>query len=187
MKKTTKSKNNKVSYRIRSSNRAKRLRIAVYFNGDVLVTKPQRVSYGFTESVVDSKLGWILDKLKFFKINRPKVSRRYSRVQYLNNRDRATQYIFKRVDELNQNYNFKVGKITIKNHRTLWGSCSKKGNLNFNYRVIDLPPYLADYIVVHELCHLREFNHSRRFWGLVERTIPDYKKIRAELKAIKIY
>ena len=187
MKKIVQDKNNKISYRIRSSNGAKRLRIAVYYNGDVLVTKPRRVSYGFTENVVNNKLGWILDKLKFFKINYPKASHRYSKAEYLKNRDKATEFILNNVLDLNKNYNFKVGKITIKNHKTLWGSRSKKGNLNFNYRIVNLPSHLAHYIIVHELCHLKEFNHSRKFWSLVERTIHDYKKIRTELKMIKIY
>jgi predicted metal-dependent hydrolase len=74
------------------------------------------------------------------------------------------------------------GKVFIKNTRTRWGSCSSKGNLNFSYRLSLLPSYLSDYIIVHELCHLREFNHSSKFWDLVGKTMPGYDLHRQELK-----
>jgi predicted metal-dependent hydrolase len=66
--------------------------------------------------------------------------------------------------------------------KSRWGSCSRKKNLNFNYKLIQLPLELADYIVVHELCHLQEFNHGQGFWNLVGETIPDYKARRDELR-----
>jgi len=78
-----------------------------------------------------------------------------------------------------------LNRIAIRNTKSRWGSCSTKGNLNFNYRIVFLPPKLADYLIVHELCHLKEFNHSKRFWDLVARAVPDYKKLQKELKKIK--
>lgn len=85
--------------------------------------------------------------------------------------------------QLTETHRFIYGRIAIKNHKSRWGSCSKKGNLNFNYRIVALPRHLAEYIVAHELCHLLELNHSPRFWHLVGAMFPDYKKLRAELKA----
>ncbi|MBI3553179.1 MAG: M48 family metallopeptidase [Elusimicrobia bacterium] len=72
--------------------------------------------------------------------------------------------------------------VRIKDQRTLWGSCSKEGNLNFNWRVVLAPPEALDYLVIHELAHLREMNHSRRFWALVAAQCPGWKAQRRWLR-----
>jgi predicted metal-dependent hydrolase len=110
---------------------------------------------------------------------------RRNRRQYLALREQARTLVKVRIAYFNTHYRHTVGKIFIKNHKSRWGSCSEKGNLNFNYKVALLPPAVADYVVVHELCHLREFNHSERFWALVAQTIPDYKARRAQLRQIE--
>ena len=74
------------------------------------------------------------------------------------------------------------GRITVRDQRTRWGSCSAKGNLNFNWRLILAPGEVLDYVVVHELAHRREMNHSKRFWSLVEMVLPDYERRRRWLK-----
>ena len=74
------------------------------------------------------------------------------------------------------------GRITIRNQKSKWGSCSSQGNLNFNCLLMLCPPEVLDYVVVHELCHRREMNHSPRFWAEVERIDPDYKAHRQWLK-----
>ncbi len=83
-------------------------------------------------------------------------------------------------------YSASINRISVRDQKSRWGSCSKKGNLNFNFRIIFLPGLLFDYVVVHEICHLKEFSHSRKFWGLVEKQIPDYKEIRKKLRNYKI-
>ncbi len=75
-------------------------------------------------------------------------------------------------------------KIGVRNQKGRWGSCSRNGSLNFNFRVVYLPPPLVDYIVVHELCHLGELNHSKKFWSLVSQAVPDYRLMRKKLRKI---
>ena len=86
------------------------------------------------------------------------------------------------VEEINKFYNFSYNKITVRNQKTRWGSCSSKGNLNFNYRICLLNKDLMDYIITHELCHLEQMNHSKNFWDLVQKKIPLYKEKRKSLK-----
>jgi predicted metal-dependent hydrolase len=105
-----------------------------------------------------------------------------SRRQYLQYKELARALVIERIKHYNSFYQFKVGRISIKNQKSRWGSCSKKGNLNFNYKIIFLPKEVADYVVVHELCHLGQFNHSKEFWKLVARTLPNYELLRKKLK-----
>ncbi len=105
------------------------------------------------------------------------------RKEYLKYREHARAIAHSRINFFNQIYNFRVNRITIRNQKTRWGSCSKRGNINFNYKIALLPQELSDYIIVHELCHLGEFNHSKDFWNLVARVIPDYKERRKKLNS----
>lgn len=91
-----------------------------------------------------------------------------------------------RLAHFNTRYSFAIGRVAIRNQKSRWGSCSKKGNLNFNYRIVLLPAHLADYVIVHELCHIGEFNHSRKFWVLVAQAAPDWRRHRAELKRVRL-
>ncbi len=110
---------------------------------------------------------------------------RRNRKQYLKLREEARQLVKERIAYYNQHYQVPIKKIFIKNHKSRWGSCSQKGNLNFNYKVVLLPPILTDYIVVHELCHLKEFNHSKKFWARVAETIPNHVELRLELRRLE--
>ncbi len=94
---------------------------------------------------------------------------------------------FKRVIEIRISYFSKImglnpGKITVREQKTRWGSCSSKGNLNFNWKLIMAPLEVLDYVVIHELCHMKEMNHSDRFWALVKELCPKYKQYRKWLK-----
>jgi len=104
----------------------------------------------------------------------------------LDNKERARKLILERLDYFNKFYGFTWRRVAVKNTKRRWGSCSKKSNLNFCYKLVLLSEQLADYIIVHELCHLGQFNHSRAFWNLVAQTIPNYKSLRSELKNAKL-
>jgi len=117
---------------------------------------------------------------------RKRASSSLERKKYLKFKESAEILIRKRVLEINEFYQFPFGKITIRNQKTRWGSCSKSGNLNFNYKIALLPRLYMDYVISHELCHLKEFNHSKNFWDLVEKTIPDYRKIRKTIRRLNI-
>lgn len=89
--------------------------------------------------------------------------------------DKALKYIPERVAHFARIIGVDYGRITIRNQKTRWGSCSSKGNLNFNCLLMMTPPEVIDYVVVHELCHRKEMNHSKAFWNEVEKVMPDYK------------
>ena len=107
---------------------------------------------------------------------------RRDRRAYQKYKEEARRLVMARLAHFNTVYGFAWGRIAIRNQKSRWGSCSKKGNLNFSYRLALIPSPLADYIILHELCHLGEFNHSRRFWDLVERGMPDWKERRKLLR-----
>lgn len=96
--------------------------------------------------------------------------------------DKALEVIPKRVEYFAAKMGVTYGRITIRNQKTRWGSCSAKGNLNFNCLLMKTPPEVIDYVVVHELCHRKEMNHSLRFWAEVEKVLPNYKESKGWLK-----
>ena len=106
---------------------------------------------------------------------------------YLEHKEAARGFVHARVATWNEIYGFQFNRIAIRNQRSCWGSCSEHRNLNFNYKLLFLPEHLADYVIVHELCHLQEFNHSPNFWNLMARALPDYKELRKELRRITVH
>ena len=106
--------------------------------------------------------------------------------EYLANKHAALTLATAKVVHFTARYGFEYTKITIRNQRTRWGSCTEKGSLSFNYRILFLSPEVQDYLVVHEVCHLDELNHSQKFWDLVAREIPGYRELRRRLKGIRI-
>jgi len=103
---------------------------------------------------------------------------------YVQHKEAARSLILERLQYFNQFYGYTYKRVAIRNQRRCWGSCSSKGNLNFNYKLLFLEPHLRDYVIVHELCHLSEMNHGSAFWQLVEKQIPHFRRCVAELRAL---
>lgn len=159
--------------------------MVVYCDGNFVVTAPQSAGQSLIEKFIIEKSKWIIDKLEYFKSFGGTIIKT-EKGDFLKYKQQTLVLAENRIKYFNDFYGFKYNKINIKNQKTRWGSCSKKGNINFNYKIALLPSHLADYIIVHELCHLGQLNHSRKFWNLVAKTTPNYPKIRKELKKIRI-
>lgn len=174
-----------VEYTLRKSNRARNLRLTINLSGELIVTKPWFVSARQAEKFIKQKSSWVLKKLKAIE-NRPPNSplAQVNVDDYHRLKESARVLAVAKVKKFNEFYNFGYNRIFIRNQKTRWGSCSAKKNLNYNFRIALLPEKQADYIIVHELCHLGEMNHSPRFWSLVEQTIPYYKEVKKELQKI---
>lgn len=173
-----------IRYAVKKSERAKNIRITIEANGSVIVTIPQKFSARQADIFVKEKSAWILRRVSYIKKFCDNTFAYQDRKEYLKYKQRAKKTIQDRVDHYNRLYKniFSYNKISVRNTESRWGSCSSKKNLNFNYKIIFLPSKLRDYVIIHELCHLREFNHSRKFWKLVSEMIPDYKNCEKILK-----
>ncbi len=170
-------------YTIKHSKRAKNLRIIIRANATVSIVLPKRLSVKKAERFVVEQSEWIRSKLALFeKKEKFVLPTDFAQGGYHSCVRRARKLVKERITHLNKMYNFEFNKIAIKKQSTKWGSCSSKKNLNFNYKIVFLPSHLADYVVVHELCHLKEMNHSVDFWDLVGKSIPEYREYRRELK-----
>lgn len=180
--------NDQIPYTIKKSKRAKRMRLSVYGDGSVVVTLPHKLQENIAEAFIKEKRKWLAGKLSFYKqfANTniaPVFSNKLSRKDYLKHKEKARALVVERILHFNKIYRHSYNRIFIRNQKTRWGSCSGRGNLNFNYKILFLPPLLRDYVIVHELCHLKEFNHSQNFWSLVSVAISDHSTIRKELKS----
>ncbi len=121
--------------------------------------------------------------MKLFRVRKKRKKATVNK-QFVTDKESAHKFVVSRLELYNKHYNFTYNKVRIKNSKSRWGSCSSKKNLNFNYKILYLPEQLADYVVVHELCHLKELNHSNKYWALVEQTMPNYKILRKALREI---
>jgi len=156
----------------------KSLGLEVRPDGTVLARIPARLSDRELKAFIEKQQDWILKKVDQVKKRadaRTKI--KVPSVDALS--DAEIQKIKDKIADRVKYYcavmQVTVGRITIRNQKTRWGSCSSKGNLNFNCLLMLMPPEVIDYVVVHELCHRKQMNHSKAFWKEVEKIIPNYK------------
>lgn len=167
--------------------RSNRKTLAIQINPDLSVTvrAPMYAPQSDIERILREKECWIqkhIEKIREMKEKKKETQGESVESEYLTNEeikklaDKALQHIPKRVSYYAKQIGVTYGKITIRNQKTRWGSCSSKGNLNFNCLLMLTPSEVIDYVVVHELCHRKEMNHSVAFWAEVEKVIPNYKE-----------
>ena len=157
------------------------MRIAIKGDGTCVVTVPKRVLIAEVDRLVQKRSAWIKEALENLKKNPRPYSWVGTTAELKKFKSSAMRLAKDRLLHFNKVYGFRVASVGIRNQKSRWGSCSSTGRLNFTYKIALLPPHLADYIIVHELCHLGEMNHSKRFWALVARTMPEYRKLKHEL------
>ena len=169
--------------------RSKRKTLAIEIRPDmrVVVRAPEKIPQNEIMKFVEEKQNWIKKHLvqMYFKAEEIKKQKKEPA---LTNADieklcqKALSVIPDKVKYYAEIMGVTYGRITIRNQKTRWGSCSSEKNLNFNWKLILAPPEVLDYVVVHELCHLKEMNHSKAFWDEVGKVMPNYETHKLWLK-----
>ncbi len=163
---------------IRSSRRTVSIQITP--DGQVLVRCPNRMPAQAVEAFVREKSGWIKKHMEK-KAEQPKATP-FTDAQLKALAAQTKALLQDRLPLFARKIGVTYQRVTVRRQRTRWGSCSSKGNLNFNCLLTLVPPDVFDYVVVHELCHRKEMNHSAQFWAEVEKQLPHYKTCRKWLK-----
>ncbi len=167
---------------LRTHPRARRLSIRVHPGGRTLVTVPRGASWASVLRFMRVQADWVARTSEIMRRIAPRPTRAQARGDYLRHKEAARRLAYAAIARYAPAYSVKVRAVSVRDQKSRWGSCSRDGRLSFNYRIALLPPRLADYIVVHELCHLLAFDHSPRFWALVARTIPEHRALRKMLR-----
>ena len=167
-----------VEYSIIRSDR-KTIAIQILPDGNVVVRAPKRIRIDEVRRFVESKAGWIQ---KHLSTRTTQNQEKLTEQELKSLRNKAHVLVTERVEHYAPLVGVTYNQIAIRAQRTRWGSCSSKGNLNFNCLLALVPMDVLDYVVVHELCHRKELNHSDRFWNEVAGVLPDYKARKKWLK-----
>lgn len=163
---------------VRRSRRARRWTIDLPWGEPARLTVPARMPDAEIDLVLRAHRDWIATERKR---QRPRLRLDRRVISELEGRRAARELVHMLVEDEAAALGVEVNGIQIRDQRTRWGSCSANGNLSFNWRLVLAPFEVLDYVVVHEVCHLREANHSRRFWRLVEERRPDWRDQKAWL------
>ena len=164
--------------------RSNRKTIAIQIKGDgrIIVRAPLRMAAKDIQRFVDSKAAWIEKHLDLIQQRQQPVASAFTLEQLQQLAEAAKSDLPRRVARFAALVGVTYGRITIRAQKSRWGSCSGKGNLNFNCLLMLCPEDVRDYVVVHELCHRKELNPSLRFWAEVEKVLPGYAVQRKWLK-----
>lgn len=166
-----------ISYTLIRSSR-KTVAIQIGAGGEVVVRCPQRMDRAAVDAFVESRAAWIEKHRKTAQPRLPVLTQ----PQLRELTQQAKAVMAQRAAHFAPLVGVTYERITIRRQHTRWGSCSGKGNLNFNCLLMLTPAAVVDYVVVHELCHRKHMNHSAIFWAEVERVLPDYREAKAWLR-----
>lgn len=160
------------------SRRRRVIETRVNARGEVTMRVPYRTTNEEIQHVLQKQRDWILKHIEKAK---NEAARPENRIPITADElERLANEAVEKIPSLVAHYAERIGvtygRISIRNQKTRWGSCSAKGNLNFNCLLMLTPPEILEYVVVHELCHRKEMNHSARFWAEVQKILPDYKE-----------
>jgi predicted metal-dependent hydrolase len=165
------------------SRRARRIVISIRTGKGVRVAVPYHTSFAYALDFVRAKKSWIkkqLTKIQEYEKHRQNFSEVFQSI----NKSEAKRRIIARLAELARQYGFTYNKVSIRNQRSRWGSCSAKGNISLNIKLVALTPELCDYVILHELAHTRVHNHSLKFWQELDKCVGNGK---AKAKALREY
>jgi predicted metal-dependent hydrolase len=163
---------------------AKYIRLTMEPDGSLVLTAAKTYPLFLIKKFIGSRQAWIVKNLAEIK-KRPSIfAIKHTKTDINKYKRQTRRLVEERLKYFNQFYNLDYNRIAIRDQKSRWGSCSHKRNLNFNYRLCLLPAELADCVIVHELCHIKEMNHSARFWALMAQVIPNYKILEKKLKQI---
>ena len=160
--------------------RSNRKTVSIQVNQDLSITvrAPQRVTQKEIKRILEKNDSWIQKHIEMLREKQAEAEdvKKLTAEEIKTLAEQALKLIPQRVEYFARQVGVTYGRITIRNQKTRWGSCSSKGNLNFNCLLMLAPTEILDYVVVHELCHRKEMNHSKAFWTEVEKVLPDYRQ-----------
>jgi predicted metal-dependent hydrolase len=168
-----------IDYTLKRSRRARTMRLAIYPDGNVVVTAPSMFGLSAIEAFILKHSAWVRKKVQE---TRGRTILRIRRKDVPGLKKQALALAVERSLHFASYYGVSFNKISIRAQKSRWGSCSERGNLSFNYKIALLDSRLADYIVAHEICHIRQFDHSKAFWALVAEQFPDHQELRLKLR-----
>jgi hypothetical protein len=168
------------------SHRARHINISVKPFKGVRVAVPHGVSFDKARQFAESKKNWIkkhLDKMKQVEKEYEAFSKHSAEI----NKGEARKKLFNRLKELSAQHGFHYNKVTIRNQKTRWGSCSSKNNINLNMKLVRLPDEMIDYVLLHELVHTRIKNHTQAFWAELNKFVENSKEMNKKMNEYKVF
>ena len=165
---------------------ARRYVVRVRADGSVRVTIPRWGSQREAEAFATSQRAWIHKQLSRIAAERRQVGGQLSPEHVQEWKRRAAEILPLRLRELATQHGLSVSRVSVRDQRWRWGSCSPSGRICLNWRLVRMPDWIRDYVIIHELMHLKRMDHSKAFWKLVAAACPDYMAARRELRNLKM-